>query len=419
MSTRHHVLLACGSDWQAPARLPRLFQRAGCHVTVLASPEWGITKTKFVDEIVAAPTSLDPYVDALRSHLALNDRKYSWIIAVDDPLIGSLVEQDEWTADILPVSSNLKGALASKAGFVSLAKDLSLPVPEQCVCESIDEALLAARALGYPLVMKLSASYAGIGVRKVDDDSELIGAWSELRADHRVVLQRYVEGQLGNTAALFSKGRLLASMSAFKSRTWPGAFGPSSARRFVHDTSIDGFLERFGSQSEYDGFCAFDWILGSDNALKLIELNARPVPALHMAKHVGVDFSEAIAVFLNARSSSDDVKPEPQRPLPIRNAAIFPMFPEDFQRAIAEADQDGLARFLPDGLGHDDIPWDDPPFLAHVLRRRTTRKAFDRLFPIAALGIEGDERNGKSAHRAVQGRESTLSRHYHRSPTTD
>lgn len=63
------------------------------------------------------------------------------------------------------------------------------------------------------------------------------------------------------------------------------------------------------------------------------------------------------------------------------------MFLEDFQRAIAEADDAGLARFLPGEIGYDDIPWDDPPFLAHVLHRRATRRAFERLFPSEPIAL--------------------------------
>lgn len=395
-----HVLLACGSDWQAPVRLPRLFQRAGCHVTVLASAAWGITKTKYIDEVVAAPTDLAEYVETLQSHLALNCRKYGWIIAVDDPLLEALVEREReaWTTDVLPLSSasGLRSALADKAEFVTLAINLSLPTPASCVCDSLDDALVKARAIGYPLVVKLPSSYAGMGVRKVVDPSELTAAWSGLRAE-RVVLQRYIEGRLGNTAVLFSKGRLLASMSAFKSRTFPGPFGPSSARQLMHDEQIDALLDGFGSKSRYDGFCAFDWILDPGGNLEVIELNARPVPALHMAKHVGVDFSEAISEFMKARVSSQHFEPRRQRSWSTRNEAILPMFPEDFQRAIAEADERGISRFLPGEAGYDDIPWDDPPFLAHVLRRRATRRAFERLFP-PERAAEGNDWKNLSPH---------------------
>jgi predicted ATP-grasp superfamily ATP-dependent carboligase len=164
----------------------------------------------------------------------------------------------------------------------------------------LEEARLHAPRLGYPIMLKLSVSYAGLGVRKVDDDSELAAAWSDLHADRQVVLQRHVGGKLGNTAVLYSRGRPLASMSALKSRRWPGPFGPSAARELMHHDAIDDVVDRFGARSKYDGFCAFDWILDSRDDLNVIELNARPVPALHLAKHVGVDFAEVISESLHA-----------------------------------------------------------------------------------------------------------------------
>ena len=385
MGTPHHVLLACGSDWQAPVRLPRLFQRAGCHVTVLASRDWGITKTRFIDEILSAPTDLPSYVDALRAHVVTSRRKYGWIVAIDDPLLEALVRRKDeaWTERLLPLSaiSPYVSLLADKASLAQLGGELELPMPHSIVCDSLEDGIVAARANGYPLVVKLSSSYAGMGVRKVESESELVLAWQALHADRRVVLQSFVEGQLGNTAVLFSAGRPLASMSSYKSRTWPGAFGPSCARQFVHHEKIEQLLMSFGARTSYDGFCAFDWIRNAQDDFRVIEMNARPVPALHMAMHIGVDFAKSIGEFLDARSMPDAGPPKLHRPAAMQNQAIFPMFPEDFQRAIAAADHEGLAQFLPGAIGHGDIPWDDPPFLAHVLRRRATRRAFERLFP--------------------------------------
>ena len=408
--SKPYILLACASDWQAPARLPRLFRRAGCHVTTFSPRDAGITKTKFIDEVIEAPEEIACFADALRSHVGANRGKYAWIIAIDDPLLAELVARrnEAWVGEILPLDRSTPSVelTANKAKFSELAASLGLPLPPSRACASLEEARLRAPEIGYPLMLKVAESYAGLGVRKVESEEDLVQGWLELKVAEPAVLQKYVVGRLGNSAALFSKGALLCSMSAFKSRTWPGELGPSSARKFMHHDLIEPMLDELGTRSGYDGFAALDWILDESGALHVIELNARPVPALHMGAHVGVDFAIAISDFISARNTGGAGAQQSRRQRPHcspTNQAIFPMFPEDFYRSITESDFAGLAQFARGGPGFDDIPWDDPLLLVHLLRRRSARRAFDRLFATRSVTLDDFElrqmvHSGRASH---------------------
>jgi hypothetical protein len=118
-------------------------------------------------------------------------------------------------------------------------------------------------------------------------------------------------------------------------------------------------LERIGELTRYHGFCAVDWV-HHDDRLRLIELNARPVPTIHMGALAGVDFSRAIRHFLDGQVCVQ----EP--PDPPGDAPIHPMFPEDVLRASAE----GAVAFP-----MRDVPWSDPPLLLHHLRRLLAPRA--------------------------------------------
>src|SRR5437764_1198075 len=81
--------------------------------------------------------------------------------------------------------------------------------------------------------------------------SGLDDAWEFLSVGASLVVQRFIEGPLGNTIALFDRGRLIRWVSSFKTRTHPGSFGPSSARRFTHREEVGPILDRFGAATGY------------------------------------------------------------------------------------------------------------------------------------------------------------------------
>ncbi|MGH7284196.1 MAG: hypothetical protein ACRELY_21935 [Polyangiaceae bacterium] len=385
------VLLACASDWQAPARLPKIFRRAGLEVHAFCPRDAGIVHTKYVDRAHEAPADIAAFADALAHYLTENEGVYEKVIAIDDPLLAHLTHRrsEAWTADLLPIDRESRFAeiVASKAALVGWASDLALRIPPSRVVRTKEEAAHAMRSLGFPAILKVDCSFAGMGVALVESSNDIARAWDAIRPTGAVVVQAFIRGELGNTAVLYSKGSPVAWMSAFKSRTWPGPFGPSCARKFVDHEDLAPMIARFGAETGYDGFVAFDWIVDGCDRAWILEVNARPVPALHMGAYAGVDFADAIARWLSpgARHARPAMRS-------IANPAIFPMFPEDFHRAITDADDAGLDAFRKGNAGYDDIPWDDPPLLAHLLRRRSTKRAFDRI-----LGTIEDHATERSA----------------------
>jgi hypothetical protein len=148
-------------------------------------------------------------------------------------------------------------------------------------------------------------------------------------------------------------------MSAYKSRTWPGPFGPSSARQFMSHPDVEPILRAVGARTGYHGFGAVDWVRHGDR-LVILELNTRPVPAIHLAPLAGVDFPAAIRTLL----AGAPAPPSPQ-PLP-DGGSIVPMFPEDIYRGAR-----GIAQWLPRPGHYSDVPWDDPALLVYHLKLLT------------------------------------------------
>jgi glutathione synthase/RimK-type ligase-like ATP-grasp enzyme len=361
MGAKHRVLLACASDWTAPARLPRVLRRAGLHATALTAPGRALAATRFIREVIDAPLELDAYIERLREVAA----PFDWVWIIDDPLLAALAaRRDEpWLDGILPIAPShpWSAILASKAAFTQLGEAAGLPVPRSRACATLDEARRAAEIVGYPLMLKQSASFGGLGVARVRGPDELAQAWAAVGGD-LAVAQSFVDGPIGNTVVLYDHGRAVCWMSAFKERTYPGPFGPSSARRFMDHPDVAPLVERTGALTGYHGFCALDWVRDASDRLRVIELNARPVPTIHFGPLAGVDFGRAVREIL-------DGKPTVQvPPRPPADAPIVPMFPEDVWRAATE-DQVRIASWLPRPGRYTDLPWQDLPLLFHHLGR--------------------------------------------------
>jgi acetyl-CoA carboxylase, biotin carboxylase subunit len=87
-----------------------------------------------------------------------------------------------------------------KATARALARELGVPINEGSdVIESEDEARRIAAEVGYPVLLKASAGGGGRGMRLVEDEAELAGAYASAQAeaqaafgDGRLFVERYV-----------------------------------------------------------------------------------------------------------------------------------------------------------------------------------------------------------------------------------
>jgi biotin carboxylase len=353
--------MASSADWSSPARLPRVLRRAGCRVEVFCEPRRALAHTRFADQVHAAPDDLPAFVEALRAHLTAH--RYDWVLIADDPLLAALAARagEPWLDGILPIAAAHphRALLASKAGFVDAAAACGLPAPASAVAHSAAEAAAAAERIGYPVMLKRSESFAGLGVRLAASADEFAAAFAAVvdgGDGGAIVLQKFIDGPIGNTIALFDRGRAICWMSAYKVRTWPGPFGPSSARRFMSHPDAEPMLHAIGGLTGYHGFCALDWVCDAAGRLIAIELNARPVPTIHLCRAAGVDFSRAVRGLLDGGGAV-------QRPPALGDGApVIAMFPEDLYRASTEKSGASFGWLR-------DVPWADWPLCAWHWRK--------------------------------------------------
>lgn len=352
------ILLATAAAWIGVSRVPRILAEAGGRVSLLSHPRRFAARSRHVAELHPAPLDVPGALDALKRLLA--ERPFDWVILGDDEILrAAMKDRAAWPERWYPAGDAAE-LLVSKAAFARAMGRSGIPFPASEVAVGPAEARAAAGRIGLPVIVKPDASTGGVGLFRAHAPADL----ARVPEGAVVVVQRFVEGDVGSTAFLLREGRPLCWMSAFKHRVHPAPFGPSSVRRYVHLPAAEELLAALGALLPMTGLCGVDWILprGSPEPL-LLELNGRPTPWLHLHRPFGVDLPRAIRSMLEGT-------PEVVRPPAEARRAVVRMFPQDAIRALDEGDWRGLLSGL---FACGDAPLGEPMLfygLAKYLLRR-------------------------------------------------
>ncbi|MFI5958098.1 carboxyl transferase domain-containing protein [Cryptosporangium sp. NPDC051539] len=152
------------------------------------------------------PASKRPYLDHAVLERALVETKadaawVGWGFVAEDPAFAELCERIGVT--FIGPSAEAMRRLGDKIGAKLIAEEVGVPVAPWSRGEvaTLDEALRAGAAIGYPLMLKATAGGGGRGIRRVDDADDLADAYERtsqeaLRAfgSGVVFLERLVTG---------------------------------------------------------------------------------------------------------------------------------------------------------------------------------------------------------------------------------
>lgn len=361
------LLLVEQRDWLAAGHLPLLLREAGVAVDIYARPGCVARHSRFLDRRFDAPDGELAYFDELRRLLEEQGHEWCWVLPTTDVDVRGLAvrSRDRWAASILParVEREVIHALLSKAAMDSLLARSGVPVPRSRAIQAPGEVLAFATSVAAPVVLKPVDGVAGGGVVLVENRDELEDAFLRVVSRHPAVMaQEYVPGKVGFCQAVFDTGRLLAWMTAWKSRTWPGPFGPSSEVAFALIPAAGQVAAKVGEVLGFHGLLSFDFVEEAGSGrLVVIEVNARPVGVMARCAHAGVDFAAAIRSLLFGVPLEGHVSGT-------RHARTVSLFPQNLLRSLTEGDLRALVGALsPAALA--DVPWSDPGLLSAQLRQ--------------------------------------------------
>lgn len=216
-----------------------------------------------------------------------------------------------------------------------------LPGPRFAVCADAVAAAEAARAIGYPLVVKPVDLCAGMLVRRVDDETELaaacdalagfpVNARGQLRTPH-ILLEEFLRGPevsvetvsyAGTTHVVGVTDKSVGGAPAFieTGHMFPAALGPDDL------AAATGTALRAGAALGLDDVVAHTEIKLTPDGPRVVEVNPRPAGnrITELVRHVtGIDLAAACVDVALGREP--DLR---RRDTGLRSAAIGFLVPE-------------------------------------------------------------------------------------------
>src|SRR3954466_11540082 len=182
----------------------------GHRIETIALHTEGERRAMFVRESDHAydlgPASARPYLDLAVLERALRETAadaawVGWGFVAEDPAFAELCQKVGVT--FIGPSAEAMRQLGDKIGAKLLAEEAGVPVApwSRGAVDDVDAAIVQAKEIGYPLMLKATAGGGGRGIRVVTADSELVDAFARTRDEAQrafgsgvVFLERLVTG---------------------------------------------------------------------------------------------------------------------------------------------------------------------------------------------------------------------------------
>lgn len=324
-----------------PARLPRALAKAGLRVHALCRRDDPLAATRFLDRVfpLDAVTALHRFERTLAGVMSACEP--SLVVPCDERAVACLqalvrraaggrrrfltTRQVRTLIDSLGCPDRFD-AMLMKSETLALAHRLGIATPDGATVETVEAASQAADRLGWPVYLKQSFGWAGLGVVACGGPDALAAAMRRMvegrpsparRLARRfldrdwypiatpVDVQAAVDGSPAMVAAVALHGRMLAAFAGSTVRTL-SPNGPSCVVEITAHPAMEDVSRRMIEALGISGFVGFDFMIERATARPiLLECNPRPIQISHLGDRVGVDLAAALAAALTGRPALD------------------------------------------------------------------------------------------------------------------
>ena len=210
--------------------------------------------------------------------------------------------------DMIPILGNhphVIERIRNKMEFFQELKRLGIPHPETAMAENFEETRKKAKDIGYPVLVKPSRGFAGVGIRKAHGPKELKQAFRDASLiDEKVLIQEHVSGtpasvslisSTNETIALTVNEQLLGVSEVGQEEPFGycGNVVPLVATRAVID-KCKGIAERITSHFGLVGSNGVDLVVSKEGIPYVVEVNPRFQGTLECVERVlGINMVEA------------------------------------------------------------------------------------------------------------------------------
>jgi len=110
--------------------------------------------------------------------------------------------------DLVPVLGSPLDVVEKVRGKIEFFQELrriGIPYPETATAENLEEARKKSKDIGYPVVVKPSRGFGGVGIRKARNPQELEQAFRDaFLLDEKVLIQEHISGKPASTSMISS-----------------------------------------------------------------------------------------------------------------------------------------------------------------------------------------------------------------------
>jgi predicted ATP-grasp superfamily ATP-dependent carboligase len=169
--------------------------------------------------------------------------------------------------------------------FFKTLQCLHVPVPETHVTNNYEEAKKIGKDMGYPLMLKPSQHFGGIGLQYIQDQDRLQAFFCDNKGDNRVIIQQVIQGTPASVSTLSTTTQTIAisvneQLSGLRQLGTSEPYGycgnivPLDAPDEVIET-LKTYAETICSHFRLIGSNGIDCIITQSGECVIIEVNPR------------------------------------------------------------------------------------------------------------------------------------------------
>ncbi|MDB4937162.1 MAG: Biotin carboxylase of acetyl-CoA carboxylase [Labilithrix sp.] len=178
--------------------------------------------------------------------------------------------------------------MGSKTAARAKMAEAGVPIVPGAMCATTDEAVAAAKKIGFPVMLKASAGGGGKGMRLVQQESEMASAWERARSEAKkffgddtvylekaLIKPRHVEIQVlgdrdGNMVHVFERD---CSIQRRNQKVVEETPSPAASRELV--ARMGAIAVQGAKAVGYHSAGTFEFLLAADGSFYFLEMNTR------------------------------------------------------------------------------------------------------------------------------------------------
>jgi carbamoyl-phosphate synthase large subunit len=249
-------------------------------------------------------------------------------------------ELEEAGIKILGTTVNSIDIASDRGRFSLMMKKYGIPMPESGTASNLDDALVVAKRIGYPLIVRPSYVLGGRGMEIVHDEEELIlyvAAAVGVTPDRPILIDRYLENAIETEADALSDGMNVFIPAVMEHIEYAGVHSGDAACVIPpvsipqkHLDTIEEYTRRIASELQVVGVMNIQYAICKD-VVYVLEANPRASRTVPLVSKVCAIPMARLATELMMGKTVKDLKLK-RRHIPhfgIKEAVFpFSMFPE-------------------------------------------------------------------------------------------